>query len=318
MEIDLDAPLSFAPLLVERVWGGRRLAELYEKPLPPDVPVGESWELVDRPDMQSVVTGGPLDGVTLHELWSTRRAAVFGSRGVACERERFPLILKLLDARETLSLQVHPPAAVAGELGGEPKTEAWLVAEASEGAGLWAGLTPSADRASFEHALRTGGDVMRFVHRLPSHAGDMLFVPSGRLHTLGGGNVVVEVQESSDTTYRLHDFGRTGLDGRPRTLHVEAGMRSIDFDDVEPQLAEPETPVVAPGCFAMWREQLAGSLVAAPAGEAVVVGVLAGRAVCGTADFGPGAFFLVPARGSPRELQGDAQLVLFALPPAGV
>src|SRR5687768_4250553 len=119
----LTEPLVFEPLFMERVWGGRRLETLYRKRLPQRVRIGESWELVDREDAQSVVHEGPLQGLTLHELWARRRPEIFGE--AMPETERFPLLFKLLDAQDRLSVQVHPPPAVAGRFGGEPKTEMW-------------------------------------------------------------------------------------------------------------------------------------------------------------------------------------------------
>ena len=124
----IQQPLIFQPIFMERVWGGRRLESLFGKPLPAGARIGESWEIVDRTEAQSVVDAGPLQGRTLHDLWSTHRAEIFGN---APDGARFPLLIKLLDAQEKLSLQVHPPATVAAELGGEAKTEFWYIAEAS-------------------------------------------------------------------------------------------------------------------------------------------------------------------------------------------
>ena len=148
-------PITFTPLFMERVWGGRRLETLLGKPLPAGVPIGESWELVDREEAQSVVAGGPWKGRTLGELWSREREAVFGAR-YAAMKGRFPLIIKLLDAAEVLSVQVHPPTAVADELCGEAKTEMWVVLDAEPGAALYAGLKAGVTRERFEAALRRG------------------------------------------------------------------------------------------------------------------------------------------------------------------
>src|SRR5205085_831584 len=130
-------PLTFEPIFMERIWGGRKLADLFGKKLPSDKSIGESWEIVDRPEAQSVVANGPLKGKTLHELWSQHRKEVFGDLP---EAPRFPLLIKLLDAQEKLSLQVHPPEKIAVKLGGEPKTECWYVAHAESGAELFIGF----------------------------------------------------------------------------------------------------------------------------------------------------------------------------------
>src|SRR5437762_12344283 len=119
---NLNSPLCFEPIFQERIWGGRKLAELFKKDLPAGKRIGESWEIVDRPEAQSVVARGPLKGKTLHELWIKERSSIFGELPDA---PRFPLLVKLLDAHENLSLQVHPPEQVASKVGGEPKTEFW-------------------------------------------------------------------------------------------------------------------------------------------------------------------------------------------------
>ncbi|MEO7317588.1 MAG: type I phosphomannose isomerase catalytic subunit, partial [Chthoniobacteraceae bacterium] len=224
----ITEPLIFEPLFMERVWGGRRLETLYGKRLPQGVRIGESWELVDREDAQSVVHSGPLRGATLNELWTGHRSEVFGS-GLP-ETPRFPLLFKLLDAQDRLSVQVHPPADVAARLGGEAKTEMWYFLHAALDSVLYAGLKRGVTRAAIEEAL-SAGNVAELIHRLPTRAGDAIFIPSGRIHAIGAGNVIFEVQQNSDTTYRVFDWKRLGLDGRPRPLHVAESLESIDFED---------------------------------------------------------------------------------------
>lgn len=223
-------PYRFHPLLHERVWGGQALAR-YGKPLPPGQPIGESWELSDRPDAQSIVANGPLAGQTLHQLVTTLGPQLLGTNSHITDR--FPLLIKLLDARERLSLQVHPPAAVAGSLGGEPKTEMWYILDAAPDAHLIAGLKRGVTRTQFENALRSPAATLHdLLHRFPVTAGDVFFVPSGRLHALEAGLVIAEIQQNSDTTYRVYDWGRTG-----RALHIEQSLASIDFTDIEPSLS---------------------------------------------------------------------------------
>lgn len=227
-------PLTFEPIFKERVWGGRSLERLFGKALPPGQPIGESWELVDRPPQDvSVVAQGPLAGRSLRWLMEHHRAELLGQ--AADSAGRFPLLIKWLDAHQTLSLQVHPPAAVADKFGGEPKTELWYVVEAQPGACLWAGVKPGVTRAQFERALQAG-TVAEGVHCLPVQAGDALLLPAGRLHALGPGVVVAEIQQNSDTTYRVFDWNRVGPDGQPRSLHVEQALASIDFGDTAPAL----------------------------------------------------------------------------------
>ena len=226
-------PLTFVPILKERVWGGRNLERLYQKPLPEGQPIGESWEITDRPEGISVIANGPLAGRTLRWLMEEHRKDVLGAD--APTSGPFPLLIKLLDATQTLSVQVHPPAAVASTLGGEPKTEMWYIADAAPDAALFVGLRGGVTRQSFEAHLQAG-TIEECLHRIPVQASDVMFLPSGRLHAIGAGNVIFEIQQNSDTTYRVFDWNRTGLDGKPRALHISESLASIDFDDIEPRL----------------------------------------------------------------------------------
>lgn len=236
--------LQFQPLYRERVWGGRRLASSLGRSLPADVPVGESWELVDRPEAQSVAVSGPEHGLTLRALLSRDPGSLMGP---GWDRERpFPILVKWLDCRERLSLQVHPPAAVAPLLRGEPKTENWFIAESDPGAQLIVGLRRGVTRARFERSL-ADQSLEDCVHRFPVSAGDSILVHSGQIHAIDAGNLILEIQQNSDTTYRVYDWGRVGLDGVPRQLHVEQSLRSIDWSDFEPA---PLRAAARPGIIA--------------------------------------------------------------------
>jgi len=223
--------LRFAPIYQERVWGGRALADVLGRKLLSKNPVGESWEMVDRPEAQSLAIGGPWHGRTLREIIRVHSAEVLGPKWNP--RTPFPILVKWLDARERLSLQVHPPANIAKKLKGEPKSENWYVAEAAPGAALIAGLKRGATRAQFEKSLQKG-ELEPLIHRFPVTRGESLFVPSGRLHAIDAGLLILEIQQNSDTTFRVYDWGRVGLDGKPRTLHVAESLQCIDFNDFEP------------------------------------------------------------------------------------
>jgi len=171
-------PLVFEPILKERVWGGRMLERAYGKVLPPEAPIGESWEISDRPGDASVIANGPLAGKDLRWLMECHGAEILGA--APSWRGRFPLLIKILDAREKLSLQVHPPAAKALALGGDPKTEMWYIAHAVPGAELFVGLKPGITRAEFERKLASG-TVDACFHRVSVRAGDAMFLPSGTL-----------------------------------------------------------------------------------------------------------------------------------------
>jgi mannose-6-phosphate isomerase len=230
-------PTIFEPIFKERVWGGRSLEQLYRKRLPPAVNIGESWEISDRDGDQSMIANGAFAGRTLGWLMREHGAEVLGS-STSAPGNRFPLLCKILDARERLSLQVHPrpgfdPLA-------EPKTEMWYIAGAEAGAELFVGLRQGATRERFEEAIREGR-VASCFHRIAVHTDDVMFLPSGRVHAIGAGLVIFEIQQNSDTTYRVYDWDRVGADGRPRELHIPQSLANIDFDDVEPSLVPRET-----------------------------------------------------------------------------
>ncbi len=226
--------ITFEPLYMERIWGGRSLETIYGRALPlPDVPFGEAWEIVDRPDAQSVVSSGKFSGMTLHSLWRDHREEIFGES--LPDSERFPLLLKILDSADHLSIQVHPPASIAAQLGGEPKTEMWFIADAKPGAKLYLGLRKGATRESFERAI-SEGSVAEQVHEITPRKGDSIFIESGRLHAIGGGFLMHEIQQNSDTTYRVFDWNRTDSAGNPRQLHVAESLACIDFEDIEPAM----------------------------------------------------------------------------------
>lgn len=228
--------LSFEPIYQTRVWGGRTLEERFQRALPdPDSPYGESWDVSAREEADSVVRSGSLSGRTLRELWKDPelKPAIFGEN--APGGERFPLLCKILDAQDKLSVQVHPPAGIAGDLGGEPKTEVWYIAHAGPGAELYVGVKEGVTEGAFRQALGNG-TVEELIHAIPVKTGDHIFIPSGRLHAIGAGLLIYEIQQNSDTTYRVFDWNRIGLDGVPRDLHIEESLRCIDFGDVEPQM----------------------------------------------------------------------------------
>ena len=220
-------PFIFRPIFKERVWGGRNLERLYAKPLPPGPPIGESWEISDRPGDVSVIANGPLAGKDLHWLVEHHGPELLGP--VPPLHGRFPMLCKILDAQDKLSLQVHPPAAVAAELNGEPKTEMWYIADATPEAELYVGLKRGVTRAEFEKRV-ADGSVARCFHQVRVKTGDAMFLPSGRVHAIGAGNVIFEIQQNSDTTYRVYDWGR------PREVHLAQSLASIDFTDFEPSL----------------------------------------------------------------------------------
>jgi mannose-6-phosphate isomerase len=232
-------PFRFQPILRQYLWGGRRFESSLGKSLPPGDNFAESWEVSDHGNDQSIVAYGPLAGTTLGELVAVHGSALLGRHD---PQPCFPLLLKFLDACQTLSVQVHPDDARAAKL--DPpdagKTEAWLVVEALPGSKIYAGLQPSVDRDRLAAAIREG-TCEQCLHSFEASAGDCVFVAAGTVHAIGAGLLVAEIQQSSDTTYRLFDWNRLGPDGQPRILHIEQGIAAVDFarGPVAPQRPQP-------------------------------------------------------------------------------
>ncbi len=248
-------PLKFNPRYVEKIWGGRKLQTVLGKSLPEGRQIGESWELYDFPPgvvegtdgwTSAVIANGPLAGRTLHELVETYGRAVHGDVPLV-NSEQFPILIKFLDAREDLSVQVHPPQAyVDKHPGAHLKTEAWYVLQHEPGARILKGVQPGVTREQFETAI-ADNTVENLVCAVPVKEGDCYFLPSGTVHALGAGILVAEVQTPSDTTFRVYDFGRLE-NGKPRKLHVAEALECIDFTgQPQPQQAYPHVPSHFPG-----------------------------------------------------------------------
>ena len=292
--LNLTQPIIFEPLFRERPWGGRRLETQFGKRLPPKVRIGESWEIVDRPEAQSIVRDGPLYAKTLHDLWTQHQQEIFGD---VAKFSRFPLLIKLLDAQEKLSLQVHPPENIARKVGGEPKTEFWYVAVTDSNADLFIGLRKAITRNQFEEAVRAG-TIADHVHKIPVTAGNAMFLPAGRLHAVGAGNLLVEIQQNSDTTYRVFDWNRVDENGKARQLHVDQALQCINFDDIEPK----GELLVRHELFEIQKWDLNSPREIAPLGQFAIIGCLTGLLRCSDIDFAPGKFCLVPASSPDRQV----------------
>lgn len=221
-------PYRLKPIYKEKVWGGRHLETLFRRQLPPSQLIGESWEIADHPHGESVVSHGPEQGAALHELLQRHGASLLGSRVYRQSGMQFPLLVKYIDASDVLSVQVHPDDAYAREHENEPgKTEMWYVLSCEPGAELIAGLRQGVTREIFVDALRAGNPG-ELLHHIPVKAGDTLFIPAGRIHAITAGLVILEIQQNSDTTYRLYDWGRE------RELHIEQALDVVNWKDYEP------------------------------------------------------------------------------------
>jgi mannose-6-phosphate isomerase len=246
--MNANYPLRFAPIFRRALWGGRRLETVLGKTLPAGDDFAESWEIVDHGTDQSRVLAGPLQGTELGRLVRTRHADLLGPHDTC---DHFPLLLKFLDVGKNLSVQVHPNDEQAALLdppdGG--KSEAWYVLHVEPGSRIYAGLRPGVDPAALARAI-AHGEIERCLDFFQPSAGDCVLIPAGTVHALGAGLLVVEIQQASDTTFRLFDWNRLGPDGRPRPLHVGQALDAIDYQ------AGPARPVTPQSTAAAHVERL--------------------------------------------------------------
>ncbi|MCX6046978.1 MAG: class I mannose-6-phosphate isomerase [Chloroflexi bacterium] len=234
MTTDIIYPLTFDPIFKDYPWGGRNLGEKLGRAIPEGI-VAESWEIAAHPNGSSTVNNGALAGLTLPQVQEKLGLALVGKRNeAALAAGKFPLLIKFLDANRWLSVQVHPDDTYALAHGGDwGKTEMWVFLDAEPQAEIIYGFKPGVTREKFAQAV-TEGKTTDLLHRLPVKAGDVAFVPSGAIHALGPGTLIAEIQQNSDVTYRIDDWGR------PRPLHIEQSLDVLDFDLVEPSALQPK------------------------------------------------------------------------------
>ncbi len=228
-------PLRLKPAYKDYLWGGDRIPRVFKRNLPPGI-YAESWEVADRPEGMGVVTNGPLAGTTLHDLVGRLDLDLLGRRGRGFGV--LPLLIKLIDARQTLSVQVHPDNASAARHGGEPKTEMWYVLSAEPDAFVFGGLQPGVTPEAFARAV-ADETVENLLQRVPVKPGDAVYIPGGRVHAIGAGCLLLECQQNSNTTYRIYDYGRKGADGKTRELHLDQAIKVIQWDDHASPLVAP-------------------------------------------------------------------------------
>ena len=235
-------PLKFKPIFKTVVWGGEKIAPFKGVKTDQDH-IGESWELSGVHGNESIVANGPLAGKTIAELVREYKGELIGEKVYAATGDEFPLLIKFIDAKSDLSIQVHPDDALAAvrHNGSKGKTEMWYVVAADEGAHLLAGLKESITPE--EYASRVANDtITEVLADHPVHPGDVFFLPAGRIHAICGGCFIAEIQQTSDITYRIYDYGRLGLDGKPRQLHTELAKDAIDYK-VYPEYRTAYKPV---------------------------------------------------------------------------
>jgi len=302
----LDRPLRFSPVYMPTVWGGRRI-EAWRPDLPPG-PIGESWDLADHARGMSVVAEGPLAGTSLRELTKAHGRALIGA---SWDGGEFPLLVKLIDANDRLSVQVHPDDDLAKSLGvgQRGKTECWLML--ADGGELFVGTVPGCTKADFERAL-AAKTVASALNRYQVKDGDFFFLAARTVHALGSGCLLYEVQQTCDVTFRVDDWGRVGLDGKPRELHLAQSLHTIDFAASSPgpvparELAHPAGGSVRhlAACDYFTVEERRARHTSGGAPDACsIVTCLAGRGTLATAAAGvaiaPMQTWLVPANAGP-------------------
>lgn len=309
MEHDRDRPLDFPlrcrPLLKPKIWGGRGLERVFGKALPPDEPIGESWEVADVPQGTSAIEGGPLDGMSLREVMEA-----FGEQMLpGAPESEFPLLVKFLDAQDDISIQVHPDADVCERLypGERSKNETWLVVDVEPGGEVLHGVREDVDLDEIRERI-ADCTIMEVMRRISVRPGDVIHLPAGTLHALMRGVMLLEVQEPSDSTFRVYDHDRLGQDGRPRDLHIEQALRSLHMEQAVAARTVPcrerhdwgvREMLIDIAPYRMERLTLTGEMVWRPEGgePSVVVVMAGGLAVTwddGEMALGMGETFIAP------------------------
>ncbi|MHC4221587.1 MAG: type I phosphomannose isomerase catalytic subunit [Planctomycetota bacterium] len=227
-------PLKFRPIFKERIWGGQKLRDIFSKDIPADTKIGESWELADLPDDKSEIVNGPLAGKNIAEVIEQFGFAITGQKDY---QPPFQLLIKILDAQEVLSVQVHPDSQTCKRMGkGDPKTECWYIISAEPGAVIYKGLKEGVTKEAFAEAIENGS-CAELLERIEVAPGECHFLPAGTAHAIGAGLLIAEIQMPSDTTYRVFDWNRVDAQGKSRQLHIAEALESINFGSSGSELA---------------------------------------------------------------------------------
>ncbi len=292
-------PLKFRPIFKERIWGGQTLRTVFGKELPAGKKIGESWELADLPADNSRIVNGPLAGETINTAIEKFGAAITGRSDY---EPPFPLLIKILDAQDILSVQVHPDPETCKRTGkGDPKTECWYIIDAADGAVIYKGLKSGVTKEAFAQSIKVG-NCEHLLEKVHVKKGECHFLPAGTCHAIGAGLLIAEIQTPSDTTYRVFDWNRVDEVGRSRQLHIEDALESIHFDPAGDDLSVRTVGrLVDSEVFKVDKgHQTPGCEVLFSAGQMKVVMVITGKG-CITAqateavDFSKGDTVLIPA-----------------------
>ena len=305
-------PIRFDPAYQAYVWGGERIPKIFHRPLPPGR-YAESWEISDRDEGMSITANGEWKGKTLRSLVQAEKEKLVGKgKGV----EKFPLLIKIIDAKQTLSVQVHPDEKEAVRLGAEPKNEMWI---ALERCFIYAGLKPGTTQEMFAEAIEQG-KVEYLLRKLELEEGEAIFIPGGTVHAICAGALILEVQQNSNTTYRLYDWGRAG-----RELHLEEGLSSIHWDRQQPEKIKPTfsqtdghhrlASILSSPYFIVERLEIADRWqLKSHAKTFQILFCVRGEALIENESLRPGMTYLIPAAAAPMAIDGSCQLILIRLP----
>lgn len=320
-------PMLQQPVLKTTLWGGRKLESVFSMALPEDQAVGEAWLVADHPHGMSVVANGPLTGMPLREVVETHGDELFGPKAPDAWRRRFPLLVKIIDAHDDLSIQVHPDEQTIAEnaIDDSAKTECWVILDSEPGASLITGVQPGTDPEAFRRAAAEGRLESMLVRQTVA-PGDVVFVPAGRLHAIGKGIVLAEFQQPSDTTYRVYDWGRVDSRGTSRKLHLDQAIACTNFEGRFPGLGgrgrlvnTPEATVdslVECPQFNVHRAEVSGGVFRRRLDHSFEVAMITeGKGFLTTASaetdlaVRKGQAVLVPAVAEEYELRSDGRLV---------
>jgi len=227
-------PFKFKPIFKEKIWGGQKLKTILNKEIPEDTPIGESWEISDHDVDTNIISNGSFAGKNLHYIFTKFKKELLGNRLATQYSEKFPLLFKFIDGSGKLSIQVHPNNEYAQkhEKDAFGKTEAWYIVHAEPDSYIIAGLSKKTTKEEFAQAIENNA-LEPYFNKIYVKSGDFIYIPSGRLHAIMPGILLNEIQQNSDITYRVYDWNRPGLDGKPRTLHIQQSLDTINFKDIK-------------------------------------------------------------------------------------
>lgn len=307
-------PLRFNPVYKDYIWGGSRIPKLYKRNEPDGI-YAESWEISTHPDGTTAIANGPLAGKTLQDLLPEHKTALLGSNVKGGD---FPLLIKLIDARDTLSVQVHPNDASAAAVKGDPKTEMWYFLEGDGTAQIYCGLKPGIGKEEFLLAMenKTFAGILQSI---PARKGEAVFVPGGRVHAIGAGCLILEIQQNSNTTYRIYDWNRADAGGKGRELHIDKALKVIDWENNgDPRCKVSGTEIKTSPYFRLDRFELSAGKVFPNSGKsfhALFVAEGSGTILWdgGEEKLSPGQSWLVPAALGEYRVQPGGKMTLLCI-----